>query len=60
MITITNIGGNDWNVSSAAPISEPWIDIASDSTGMNLAAVQYPGHIYISTSGILIVLLLVL
>lgn len=43
-------GGTSWSTTQAPP-SPNWVSIASDSTGMYLAAAQYPGGIYVSTSG---------
>ena len=40
---------NTWEITSA-PLGD-WYDITSDSTGMKLAAVQFRGYIYTSTSG---------
>ncbi len=40
--------GGIW-LQTSAPIGD-WYSIASDSTGKYLAAVQYQGYIYTSTS----------
>jgi hypothetical protein len=53
MITIASSEyGGIWTQTSA-PIGN-WFSIASDSTGMNLAAIQQPGYIFTSTSGFII------
>ena len=48
-IIITS-GGSVWSLTSA-PTSYCWHSLVSDSTGMKLAAGQWGGLIYISTSG---------